>query len=164
MNRYRLLAGLALAALCVLSALGLSGPASAGDPVPFKGTLQGSYTRTGTFPFFHLEPSGTGNATQLGQFSFTLPHDVNLLLLPPGGTGTFVFTAANGDTVSGTFLTSATPTQVPGVIHGVEYMTITGGTGRFANASGSFTTDRLVDTVNLTTVGSFEGTISSPGR
>jgi hypothetical protein len=51
---------------------------------------------------------------------------------------------------------------MPGVLHGVEPMTILGGTGRFANASGSFVCDRLVDTVNFTTTGSFSGTISSP--
>jgi hypothetical protein len=45
----------------------------------------------------------------------------------------------------------------------METATITGGTGRFAGATGSFTTERLFDTVTLTTTGSFEGTISSPG-
>jgi hypothetical protein len=146
----------------VVSALG-SGSIAATQQVPFKGTLEGTYTRTGTFPFFHIEPTGTGQATQLGSFSFSIPHDVNLSLTPPSGTGTFQFTAASGDTVYGSFTTQATPTATPGVLQGVEHMTIEGGTGRFANASGSFITERLVDTVNLTTTGSFEGTISSPG-
>jgi hypothetical protein len=150
-------------ALAVLAILMLAGPAAAAEQVPFKGTLEGTYTRTGTFPFFHIEPTGTGQATQLGQFSFAIPHDVNVSLPVPGGTGTFVFTAANGDTVHGSFITHATPTEVPGVIHAVEQMTIEGGTGRFENATGSFVTERLVDTINFTTIGSFSGIISIPG-
>lgn len=160
MNRRRFSFGLALA---VATVLWLAGPVNAGKQVPFKGTLEGVYTRTGTFPFFHLEPRGTGEASHLGRFSFSIPHDVNLLAMPAGGKGTFVFTAANGDTVYGNFLTSAIPTDVPGVIDATEVMTINGGTGRFANASGSFTVERQVDTVNLTTTGSFSGTISSVG-
>ena len=161
MNRHSSAASLALA---VLAVLGLTAPVAAGEQVPFKGRLEGTYTRTGIFPFFHLEPTVNGQATQLGQFTCYLPHDVNLLAMPPGGTGTFEFIAANGDTVYGTFDTHATPTAMPGVIYAVEQMTISGGTGRFANASGNFITERLVDTVNLTTVGSFEGSISSPGN
>ena len=126
-----------------------------GEQVPFNGTLEGTYTRTGSFPFFHIEPIGTGHATHLGRFSFSIPHDVNLLLSPPGGFGTFEFTAANGDSLYGIFLTSATPVpEMPGFIYGVEPMTILGGTGRFTNASGSLLCERLVDTVNLTTTGS----------
>lgn len=160
MQRLSFVAGLALTVSVVL---GLAGPLAAGKQVPFKGTLEGTYTRTGTFPFFHLEPTGTGEASHLGHFTFSIPHDVNLLAMPAGGMGTFEFTAANGDTVVGTFDTSAIPTDEPGVIDATEEMTITGGTGRFANASGSFTCERRVDTVNLTTTGAFSGTISSTG-
>lgn len=160
MIRHSIAAGLALTVSVIL---GLATPLVAGKQVPFKGTLEGTYTRTGNFPFFHLEPTGTGEASHLGRFSLSIPHDVNLLAVPAGGTGTFEFTAANGDTVFGTFDTSATPTEVPGVIDATEEMTITGGTGRFTNASGSFICKRLVDTVNLTFGGSFRGTISSTG-
>jgi hypothetical protein len=153
----------AFLALAVLAVMGLAGPAAAGEQVPFRGRLEGSYTRTTIFPFAHIELNGRGQATQLGQFAFYMPHDVDLSAIPPGGTGRFQFTAANGDTVYGTFVTHATPTPTPGVIYGVEQMTILGGTGRFANATGSFVCERLVDTVNLTTIGAFEGTISSPG-
>ena len=161
MNRRNLVASLMLA---VMAVTGFNGVVSAGEQVPFNGTLEGTYTRTGSFPFFHIEPIGTGHATHLGRFSFSIPHDVNLLLSPPGGFGTFEFTAANGDSLYGIFLTSATPVpEMPGFIYGVEPMTILGGTGRFTNASGSLLCERLVDTVNLTTTGSFQGTVSSPG-
>src|SRR4029078_1452949 len=114
MKCYHSVAGLVLA---FAVAWGLASPVAAGDQVPLKGSVAESYTRSGIFPFFHLEPTGTGNATQLGQFSFAIPHDVNLLLTPPGGTGTFEFTGSTGDTVYGTFLTHATPTEFPGVLH-----------------------------------------------
>jgi hypothetical protein len=45
----------------------------------------------------------------------------------------------------------------------VETATITGGTGRFASASGNFTAERVVDLATGLTTGFFEGTISSPG-
>jgi hypothetical protein len=40
--------------------------------------------------------------------------------------------------------------------------TITGGTGRFAGATGSFVGDRLVDMAHGTVTESFDGTISTP--
>jgi hypothetical protein len=53
-----------------------------------------------------------------------------------------------------------TPTATPGIASIVETATITGGTGRFAGATGSFIVERLVDLINLETTGSFEGTIT----
>ena len=58
------------------------------------------------------------------------------------------------------FTGQATPTAIPGVLYIEETATITGGTGRFAGATGSFISERLYDTVAGTTIGSFEGTIS----
>jgi hypothetical protein len=42
----------------------------------------------------------------------------------------------------------------------VEHATITGGTGRFAGATGSFTVQRSYDVAAGTTIGSIEGTIA----
>jgi hypothetical protein len=78
--------------------------------------------------------------------------------------GTYEFTAANGDKVYATFTGLATPTATPGVLYIEETATITGGTGRFADTTGSFSVERWYDTVAGTTIGSFEGTISSPGN
>jgi hypothetical protein len=77
--------------------------------------------------------------------------------------GSYQFTAANGDTLSADFTGQSMPTATLGVISIVETATITGGTGRFDGATGSFTSERTYDTFLGTTTGSFKGTISSPG-
>ena len=151
-------------ALAALAVLGLAGPAAAGEEVPFKGVLEGTYTRTGAFPNFHVELSGSGQATHLGEFTLDMPHDLNLLAPPPlpTATGVFQFTAADGDTVYGTFTGRGGPSDLPGfILRVVETMTITGGTGRFDGASGVVSSVRYLDGSNF--IGAFEGTISSPG-
>ena len=55
------------------------------------------------------------------------------------------------------------PTDTPGLSRFVEINIITGGTGRFAGAKGSFTLERLVDLATGFTSGSFHGTITSAG-
>jgi hypothetical protein len=77
--------------------------------------------------------------------------------------GKYEFTAANGDTLTADFKGVAT-LVAPGILYIEETATITGGTGRFAGATGSFSVERLYDIAAGTTIGSFEGTISSPGN
>jgi hypothetical protein len=147
----------ALAALVVT----LAGPVAAADQVTFKGRLQGSVTVTPLAPpVVSVVIEATGNASQLGQFTLEVPHVVNQATRM--GAGTYVFTAANGDTVMAEFTGQATLVS-PGVLTTHETGTITGGTGRFAGATGSFTADRTFYAADGVTTGSFEGTISSPG-
>ena len=75
------------------------------------------------------------------------------------GTGSYQFTAANGDTLTADVSGLATLVP-PGVLTTHEEAVITGGTGRFADATGSFTADRTFYVATGTTVGSFQGTIS----
>jgi hypothetical protein len=158
MNRSRHAAVLALA---VLGVPALAGPAAAGEQVPFKGRLEGDVTVTPLAPpLRQVDVEAAGEASQLGQFTLDIPHVVN----PTTRTaiGTYEFTAANGDKVYAAFTGVATPTAIPGVLYIEETATITGGTGRFAGATGSFTSERLYDMIAGTTIGSFEGTISTP--
>jgi hypothetical protein len=159
MNRRSLFASLALVAF----AAGLAAPADAREGVPFKGCLAGSYTVTVNPPIGTFEGGGEGRATQLGQFTFEFPHTVNFAVTPPAGIGTYTFTAANGDMVEADFTGFSTP-LAPGYVLVEEEAVITGGTGRFAGASGEFSIVRLVDQVNGETIGCFEGTISRPRR
>ena len=134
-------------------------PTPAAATVPFKGTLEGSQTTTPLEPPLAFSVvSATGTATHLGRFTVEIPHTVNFATAT--GDGTYTFTAANGDTLTADFTGEA---QVGPIISIVEHATITGGTGRFAGAAGTFTAHRLFDPVNGTTTGSFEGTISAPG-
>ena len=159
MKRHSFAASLALA---VLAVLGLAGPVAAGEQVPFKGGLAGlDITTAVKLPFVSVKVTATGNATQLGKFTFIELAMVNTAT--GTGTGTFLFTAANGGTVFGTISGKARLTA-PNVLTIVENAMITGGTGRFAGASGSFTATRLKNLVTGETTASFEGTISSPGE
>jgi hypothetical protein len=70
--------------------------------------------------------------------------------------------AANGDTLTAEF-TGVSSSAGPGFLYIVETATITGGTGRFAGATGSFVCERLFDMEAGTTIGAFDGTISHAG-
>ena len=82
------------------------------------------------------EPTGSGNATHLGMFtntgkvSFT-PDASNPNILHPSGGG--VFTAANGDKLNFVIIVGALDLTT-GI--GTGDFEFTGGTGRFANATG----------------------------
>ena len=130
--------------------------------MPLRGRFEGNVTVTPLVPpTVSVLIEAAGNAAHLGQFAVSIPHLVNR----SDGTavGTYEFTAANGDTLTADFIGQATPTDIPGVLFIEEVATITGGTGRFAGASGTFTAERWFDTIAGTTIGSIEGTVSSPG-
>ena len=166
MKRHSSAASLALA---VLAVLGLAGPVAAGEQVPFKGSFAGVAIQSGVPPIVSVEVDATGNATHLGQFTLAIPHSVIFTpTFPRTSSGFYNFVAANGDTLSASFTGLVNPIPgVPGVLAAVESANITGGTGRFAGATGHFTVERvaLIDpaTGTGTTIGSFYGTISSPG-
>ena len=158
MKRFSSTASLALAVVVVL---GLAGPVAAGEQVPFKGSYEGSFTQTpipGT-PNALVVTIGEGEATQLGRFSFDFQGIVKPGL--PTET-TYTFTAANGDELFAAGV--ARSTLLPnGLRHVVETATITGGTGRFAGATGSFIGERLLNRTTREVIGFFDGTISAPG-
>jgi hypothetical protein len=149
-----------LAALVVVQALARTVDAQV--QVPFNGSLEGMRVSLVplTPPYQLATVSITGNATQLGEFELVISAIVNPQAM--SAIGTFEFLAANGDTLSAEFTGTGTLTEIPGVILQVEDATITGGTGRFAGATGSFRAERLFDRNTLLTVGAFEGTISTP--
>jgi hypothetical protein len=86
-----------------------------------------------------------------------------VILADGTGSGPVRYIAANGDQIFMTAVGQSEPTVTPGVFRITEINTITGGTGRFAGAKGSFMVERLTDLNTGLTSGSFHGTITSPG-
>ena len=156
---------LPMAAMILTAAL--ADPAAAQQQVPFKGTFQGSDTTSpGPSPTTgFLRTTASGHGTLLGRFSFT--QDLTLNFANFTDTGSAQWTAANGDILYTTVVGSATPGDV--VFTVTEIHIITGGTGRFSGAQGSFTVQRthvvaLSEDGTHVTFGSIhDGTITPPG-
>ena len=154
--------GLVLTALTLLP---LAYPAMAGDEVPYKGKEVGAVTKGAfQFPFSYNSTVAEGEATYIGHYTLTGNFVVDVRF----GTATGVFTliAANGDMLFLDMAGHAVPTDLTRT---VANFTVTGGTGRFEGATGSFTADNQFDfAVNLPVspnpyVAEIEGTISTPG-
>ena len=123
---------------------------------PFKGTVNADETVVPSPPTASLTRDGTGTATYLGKYT---EHIVMTIHLPTlSSTGTATFTAANGDTLTATVLGQATRTG-PTTLSIREDYTVTGGTGRFADASGNFTLRSTVDQTTGVSSGTFSGFI-----
>src|SRR4051812_16081248 len=85
-------------ALAFLSTLGLASSVLAAGQVPFKGTLEGSFTVILVAPpAINRNLNATGNATHFGNFTYDFPHSVDRSVTPAIGQGHATFTAANGD-------------------------------------------------------------------
>ena len=138
-------------------------PATAGEMVPFKGTVSGNIISNTPLDECHLltDVVNGGNATQLGRFSGTAQFINNVCDL--SYIGTYEFTAANGDSISGSFIGQLTPTGTPGVFDNDETAFITSGTGRFADATGTFHLGGQIDTNTGTFALPWQGTISTVG-
>jgi len=148
---------LPMAAMILTAALAV--PAAAQQQVPFKGTFQG---KDAVNPL-SITTSGTGIGTLMGVFSLTQETSLTT------NTGPAHWVAANGDSIDSTFVASPDfSTHSLGYITVTEIHTITGGTGRFSDAHGSFTLHRThivtpsADGTHVT-FGWFEGAITPPG-
>ena len=132
-----------------------SGGASAvaGSDLPFKGEFSATETVAGAL--HHL--TGEGEATHLGRFTITASFNVT----PPphaSATGTTTWMASNGDQL----LTSTTGTAVIAFPTATitETHTIIGGTGRFADASGTLIVERVLNIQSLESTATVTGTLS----
>ena len=94
-----------------------------------------------------------------GEVDAAREHVTMVINIPTlSSTGTATFTAANGDTLLATVAGQATRTS-PTTLSIVEAYTVTGGTGRFADATGSFTLESTLDQTTGGSTGAFSGTL-----
>lgn len=130
--------------LMVLLTVALSGtvferPMSAARTVPFRASFTTEFTSSVAFPFVYVTVNGEGQALHLGRTqAATTNQTVNLIT--GAGTATYTLTAANGDTLV-IDMTVHTDFPSPTLATFAGSFTIVGGTGRFADASGSGSID-----------------------
>ena len=148
------LAALAVAAFFTIT---FTDSSRADTAVPFRGEIRGVEIPTFQFPLLSVDATATGNASHLGRFGMT--YELTGDLLTHDTSGSAVFTAANGDQLFTEFVGHGTPNGDYTAASIVEIHTITGGTGRFADATGSFIRTYSLDLVTNVTAGSFDGTL-----
>lgn len=115
-------------------------PVHAGDFVPLKGRFAGAGA------------DFSGNFTHIGKFQGVADLEAR----------TAVWIAANGDTITNQTIAFDLVEEVtPGVFRYEQTLVITGGTGRFANATGSATATGLINMAGVYD-GKLTGRISRP--
>jgi hypothetical protein len=151
------------AAVLLASGLGLLPARASAEERPFNARMSGnaSLSLTDDPCVLRNDETVAGEATHLGTFTWVSVEFANFCTVPDGVavTGSFTMTAANGDELSGGYTTIGL-FDVDGnlIIHGVYEFT--GGSGRFANASGSGDLDAIgFLTEGLPVEGSMDGTI-----
>ena len=149
----------ALLLLIVLASTTIAAP-SAERQLLFKGSMQAVETHVVTFPTFTLDATGSGNATQLGLFTMSFQGEVFIPTL--SGTTSAILVAADGSSLYADGVGQGTLTENPDFVSIVETYTITGGTGRFDSASGSFTVERVNQRSTGISSGTFSGIIVLP--
>jgi hypothetical protein len=152
-----------LTGLLVLVALALPMHAAAADRVPLKAAETGTFQLLGPCETSGIvvDVTGSGHATQLGDFT---THYRECFFPATGAVtdGSFRLTAANGDTIVGTYGGQVSPTGDSTVFAYDDPGVITGGTGRFAGASGIVDTRGVVNLATGEYSGTITGSVSSP--
>lgn len=127
--------------------------------VPFKASFETVLTAIAPPPNMVQRVTGTGIASHMGASTFEAISNVTVAFPPPFAVyGTRTITAANGDKIYTSFTGTSTPV-VEGKNGADLQETITGGTGRFANASGTITTAARNDFSTSSFRAEMEGTI-----
>jgi hypothetical protein len=159
--------GLLAALTTAVYATSSASAAPAAKAVPFKGSWESSEIPTfvpappPAATTMYVDGKAWGKATHLGKYTATFAATVHF----PCGCSqrdTVHFIAANGDSLYGVGSGAGVPSGTPGFTRVVQTYTITGGTGRFAGAGGTFTVTRLANDATGVSSGSIAGSIVMP--
>jgi hypothetical protein len=132
------------------------------DELPIGGSLGVNFTANQTSPgVFTIVANGIGNTSHLGNFLFELHKTINFN--DGSMQGTFVMTADNGDTLSGTYAGVLGQPDSKGFTTFSGLLTFTGGIGRFQNPKGAVSFTGLANVSTGQAVYSLKGGMSSPG-
>lgn len=154
---------LVIAATFAVGAATLTPAAVAAHERPFKARSAGNAHLSDTdVPWIKRnDETAEGKATHLGRFTWVSVEYVDFHTIPGGVAveGSFTMTAANGDRLFGEYTTTGFPDEAGDlIIHG-NYQ-FTGGTGRFAGATGSGDIDAIASLApGLPFTGTMNGTI-----
>jgi hypothetical protein len=136
--------------------------AAASTQAPLKGSETGTFQLLGPCATggIALDVTGTGHSTYLGRYDSHYRECFD----PATGAvtnGSFTLTGAHGDTVFGSFGGQAVPNADSDVVYD-DPGVITGGTGRFAGASGTLNTSGVANLATGEYVGNISGSMSRP--
>ena len=124
--------------------------------VAFHGVLNATELDEVVGSSLFVQLTGSGTASRVGRYTMTLETTVTLPQATSVG-GILHLTAANADVITASVAGQAV---VDGDIADIiEVATITGGTGRFSGAVGSFTITRSLAQSTGTSSGTFDGTM-----
>jgi hypothetical protein len=143
---------------------GVSPPVNAAASRPFVADFAGQavFTPTSTPGIFAGTGSGAGSATHLG--GFTIAVNEMLDVTSPSGEvvlqGRAIVVAANGDELHWTYSGTGTPPSETGDVLITGTFTITGGSGRFTDATGQGSFEGVGNVVTGRASFSYTGTIS----
>ena len=156
-----------IVASLVALAVFVSAAPAAGKSVPLKGSSSQqavSAVPTEDPNVVFVTTVGEGHMTHLGRFTFVSPHASGLTDFSIEGTQNF--TAANGDELYADISGQLQPVVEPDghvFLVGTVTGTITGGTGRFENATGTYQFHIVFDTATAASTGEFDGDIVFAG-
>jgi uncharacterized alpha/beta hydrolase family protein len=146
--------------LIVLTSTTSAAPVAGERQLLLRGSVQDTETQQVVFPTVFVNGTGSGNATQLGLYTMSYQAQLNIPTLSATTSATVV--AADGSTLLGEGNGQGTVITPPLIVSIVETYTITGGTGRFEGASGSFTVERVLNRATGISSGTISGTIVLP--
>jgi hypothetical protein len=139
---------------------------AAGQTVPLSGHWEGVFTQPKVVPSvqpptWFILAQGSGEGAPTARFTITIPHYVNLVTLKLTGNW-FITPAGNGEDVVMIDLDEQCRFTGPTTAICEGTGTISSGTGKYENSTGTVSIKVEVNLALRTAKGTFEGTISVP--